>query len=67
MLDFVMGIGFALVIEGVLWGLFPALIIKAVMAMAQTDEKIMRYGGVVSVGLGVALIWYVQHMRGAPV
>lgn len=58
-----MGIGFALVFEGVLWGLFPSAIIRAVKAMSDTDEKILRYGGVASVAIGVALIWYIQHLR----
>lgn len=63
MLDFVMGIGFAFVIEGVIWGLFPHQIVKVIQQIAETDEQMLRYIGVASVGLGVAIIWYVHHSR----
>lgn len=67
MLDFVMGFGFALVIEGVLWGLFPSQLIRLIQSMTAWDEKLLRYGGVASVALGVAIIWFVQHMRNGAV
>ena len=63
MLDFIMGIGFALVIEGVLWGLFPRTIIKMVKMIEEHDEHTLRYIGVTSLAIGVLIIWYVQSVR----
>ncbi len=63
MLDFVMGIGFAFVIEGLLWGLFPHQIARVIQQMIEMDEQFLRYAGVASLAFGVALIWYVQHLR----
>ncbi len=58
-----MGIGFALVIEGVLWGLFPGSIIKMVKMIEEHDEHNMRLVGVASLAIGVVIIWYVQGLR----
>lgn len=63
MLDFVMGIGFAFVIEGLLWGLFPHQIARVIQQMIEMDEQFLRYAGVASLAFGVGLIWYVQHLR----
>lgn len=63
MLDFVMGIGFAFVIEGLLWGLFPHQVAKVILQIIEMDELNLRYIGVASLAFGVALIWYVQHLR----
>ena len=63
MLDFVMGIGFAFVIEGLLWGLFPHQISKLILQISKTDEQTLRYIGVGSLAIGVGLIWFVQQAR----
>ena len=63
MLDFLMGIGFAFVIEGVLWGLFPKTIINLVKLVAEHDEQNLRVIGLGSLGVGVLIIWYVQGLR----
>lgn len=63
MLDFVMGIGFAFVIEGLLWGLFPHQISKVILQISRTDEQTLRYIGVGSLAVGVVLIWFVQQAR----
>jgi|GEM_PF-1472395 len=63
MLDFVMGIGFAFVIEGLIWGLFPHTIAKVIMQISKTDEQTLRYIGVGSLALGVGIIYFVQQAR----
>lgn len=63
MLDFVMGIGFAFVIEGVIWGLFPHEFAKIVKTILETDVERLRYIGIGSMVVGISLIWYVQHLR----
>lgn len=63
MLDFVMGIGFAFVIEGLIWGLFPHQISKVLLHMQQMNEQTLRICGVGSLALGVGIIWFVQQAR----
>lgn len=63
MLDFVMGIGFAFVIEGVFWSFFPHQIMKIMRTVTPEQEHTLRYMGVGSLALGVAIIWYVQQSR----
>ena len=63
MLDFVMGIGFAFVIEGLIWGLFPRQITKVVTELIKMDAMALRYFGVGSLALGVGIIWFVQQIR----
>lgn len=63
MLDFLMGVGFAFVIEGVLWGLFPHTITRLIKQISESDEQYLRLAGVGSLALGVVIIWYVQGLR----
>jgi len=63
MLDFVMGIGFAFVIEGLIWGLFPHQISKVILHMQKMNEQSLRLCGVGSLALGVGIIWFVQQAR----
>ena len=63
MLDFVMGIGFAFVIEGLIWGLFPHQISKVLLHMQKMNEQSLRLCGVGSLALGVGIIWFVQQAR----
>ncbi len=63
MLDFLMGIGFAFVIEGLIWGLFPRQVTKIVAELMKMDALTLRYFGVGSLAFGVAIIWFVQQAR----
>ena len=63
MFDFLMGIGFAFVIEGLIWGLFPRQITKVVTELIKMDAMALRYFGVGSLALGVGIIWFVQQIR----
>lgn len=63
MFDFLMGIGFAFVIEGLIWGLFPRQITKVVTELIKMDTMALRYFGVGSLALGVGIVWFVQQIR----
>ena len=63
-LDFVMGIGFAFVLEGLIWSLFPGQIIRILQELSERDPQALRYVGLGSLALGVAIIWVVQTSRG---
>ncbi len=61
MTDFVDALGLLLVIEGVVYCLFPDAIRRiGRMAEAMPDTS-MRAGGLVAMILGVGLVWLVRH------
>jgi uncharacterized protein YjeT (DUF2065 family) len=57
MSDLVVALGLVLVIEGLLWSLFPGLGRKLLEASAGTPESSLRMAGAVAVALGVAVVW----------
>ena len=60
MSDLVVAIGLVLVIEGLLWSLFPGLGRKLLEATAGVSEASLRVVGAVAVALGVAVVWLVR-------
>jgi len=63
MLDFVMGIGFAFVLEGLLWSLFPTQIVQVIKELSARNPQNLRLIGAASMALGIALIWFVKTSR----
>lgn len=63
MLDFVMGIGFAFVLEGLLWSLFPTQIAQVIKELSERNSNNLRLIGAGSMALGVALVWFVYNTR----
>jgi len=61
MSDLVVAIGLVLVIEGLLWSLFPGLGRKLLEATAGVSEASLRVVGAVAVALGVAVVWLVRE------
>jgi hypothetical protein len=60
MSDILVGIGFVLVIEGMLYAAFPGGL-KKMMAMAQElPEQTMRAGGLAALAIGVLIVWLVR-------
>ena len=60
MQDFLSALGLVLVIEGVLWALFPAGM-KAAMARALASETThLRTAGLLFAALGVLVVWLVR-------
>ncbi len=60
MSDLVVAIGLVLVIEGLLWSLWPGVGRKLLEATATTPEPSLRVAGAVAVALGVAVVWLVR-------
>jgi len=60
MTDLVVGIGLVLVIEGLAYAIAPALM-KSVMAQMQdAPEQTLRVIGVLSITVGVFVVWLVR-------
>ena len=60
MSDLVVAIGLVLVIEGLLWSLWPGVGRKLLEATEDAPESSLRVAGAVAVALGVAIVWLVR-------
>lgn len=60
MSDFAVAFGLVLVIEGLLWSLWPGLGRKLLQATAATPELSLRMAGALAVAAGVAVVWLVR-------
>lgn len=58
--DLIVGVGLVLVIEGLLWALFPNIAGRLLEFAAQSTESGLRTGGAVAVALGVLTIWLIR-------
>ena len=57
MSDLIVAFGLVLVIEGLLWSLWPGLGRKLLEATADASESSLRIAGAVAVALGVVIVW----------
>jgi len=55
--DLLVGIGLVLVIEGLVWAVFPRIGFKMLAAAAEMPEQSLRLGGAIALAAGVALVW----------
>lgn len=55
------GLGLVLVIEGLIFALFPARLDDLVAAMAALGRDGRRLIGLVALAIGVGLVWLSQH------
>jgi uncharacterized protein YjeT (DUF2065 family) len=60
MSDFVAALGLVLVIEGLLWAAAPAMATRILHAAAETSEQVLRFCGLLAIGLGVLIVWLVR-------
>ncbi|MBI1619621.1 DUF2065 domain-containing protein [Aquamicrobium zhengzhouense] len=60
MSDLIVAIGLVLVIEGVLYGGLPQLAKRLAAEALSMPEQAMRVAGLVSIALGVAIVWLVR-------
>ena len=60
MSDLAAALGLVLVIEGLLWAAFPSMATRFLQAVAETPETAMRLLGVLSIALGVLVVWLVR-------
>jgi uncharacterized protein len=60
MSDLVVAFGLVLVIEGLLWSLWPGLGRKLLEATATASESSLRLAGALAVAAGVAIVWLIR-------
>jgi uncharacterized protein len=60
MSDLIVAFGLVLVIEGLLWSLWPGLGRKLLEVSAAAPESSLRLAGALAVAAGVALVWLVR-------
>ena len=60
MSDLIVALGLVLVIEGLLWSLFPGLGRRLLEATAGTPDSSLRMAGAAAVALGVVVVWLVR-------
>ena len=60
MSDFLVAFGLVLVIEGLLWSLWPNLGRRLLEVTAKTPETSLRLTGALAVAAGVAVVWLVR-------
>lgn len=53
-------VGLILVLEGVLYALFPELMKRLAARLIETPGDTLRVAGVVSAALGVGVVWLVR-------
>jgi len=58
--DFLLGLGFVAIIEGLALALAPSRIREALEALTRMDPEHRRLVGLLAVTLGIALVWAVQ-------
>jgi uncharacterized protein len=60
MSDLIVAFGLVLVIEGLLWSLWPGLGRKLLEVSAAVPETSLRLAGALAVAAGVAIVWLVR-------
>lgn len=60
MTDFLAAIGLVLVVEGLVYGGFPGLAKRLAVEVLNTPETVLRIGGLVSIAIGVGIVWLVR-------
>jgi len=58
--DLIVGVGLALVIEGVLYAAAPDAMRRAVAAVLSQPASVVRGAGLALAALGVAVVWLVR-------
>lgn len=58
--DLIVGLGIALVAEGLLWALAPDLARKGLEAVAEMEPRSVRTFAWIVVAAGMALVWAVR-------
>ncbi|MCB1547537.1 MAG: DUF2065 domain-containing protein [Hyphomicrobiaceae bacterium] len=60
MRDLVVAIGLVLVIEGLLWAVFPRMAFRLLEAASELPEQSLRVAGALSIAFGVFLVWLIR-------
>jgi hypothetical protein len=62
MSDLLVAAGLVLVIEGVLYAVFPEGLKRMMAAAQELPEQSLRMGGVAAIAIGVLIVWLVRGM-----
>ncbi len=60
MAEFLMALGFVLVIEGLLYALVPGQLKAMMLSFQKLSDDQLRIGGVTAVAMGVIIVWLVR-------
>ena len=60
MMDFFVGLGVAMVIEGALYALWPQSMARFIALMVNQAPGALRTGGVVLAAAGVGVVWLIR-------
>lgn len=60
MSDLVVALGLVLVIEGMLYAIFPGALRRMMEMATQMPEATLRTAGAVAMGVGVLIVWLVR-------
>ena len=58
--DLIVGLGLVVVIEGLLWAVFPGAGRHMLEIAQQVPEQNLRMGGAIALVLGVLVVWLVR-------
>ena len=61
MKDFLTALALILVIEGILYALFPEVMKRLALRTTRTPGQALRIGGLIAAILGVILVWALRH------
>jgi uncharacterized protein YjeT (DUF2065 family) len=61
MSDFLVALGLVFVIEGIVFAAFPDAAKRAVTAMLETSDTVLRLVGLASAILGLLLVWLMRR------
>lgn len=60
MSDFLAAMGLVLVVEGLVYGGFPALAKRLASEVQSTPENVLRIAGLAAIAAGVGIVWLVR-------
>jgi uncharacterized protein len=60
MADFLTGIAFFMIIEGLVYALAPSALKRMAEMLPKIPENQLRVAGLIAVGLGVLMVWFIR-------
>jgi len=60
--EFVMALGFVLVIKGLLYALVPGQLKQMLLMLLRTSDDQLRYVGLVAMTIGVVVVWAARSL-----
>ena len=60
MTDFLTGIAFFLIIEGLVYALAPSFLARMAEMLPRIPEAQLRLSGLAAVALGVGMVWFIR-------